>query len=61
MEISRLRDVKCPEAAFHVDGVQGFLRTPLDFKALHLQSYAFSGHLFVGPLGVGGLILDKCF
>ena len=61
MEISRLRDAKCPEAAFHVDGVQGFLRTPLDFKALHLQSYAFSAHKIHGPKGVGGLILEKSF
>lgn len=60
-EISRLRDAKCPEAALHVDGVQGFLRTPLDFKALHLQSYAFSAHKIHGPKGVGGLILAKDF
>ena len=44
-----------------MDGVQGFLRTPLDFKALHLQSYAFSAHKIHGPKGVGGLILERSF
>ncbi len=60
-ELSRLRDARCPQAAIHVDGVQGFLRVPLDFRALRIQSYAFSGHKIHGPKGVGGLIFQKDF
>ncbi len=60
-ELARLRDARCPQAAIHVDGVQGFLRVPLDFKGLGIQSYAFSGHKIHGPKGVGGLILRKDF
>ena len=58
-EISRLRDRKAPDAAIHVDGVQGFLRTGMDFNRLHIQSYAFSGHKIHGMKGTGALIVRK--
>ena len=58
-EIVRLRDQKAPGAAIHVDGVQGFLRMPLDFSRLGIQSYAFSGHKIHGLKGTGALILRK--
>lgn len=60
-EIVRLRDARCPQAAIHVDGVQGFLRVPLDFRGLRIQSYAFSAHKIHGPKGIGGLIFHKDF
>ncbi len=58
-EVERLRDRLCPEAAIHVDGVQGFLRLPVDFNGLGIQSYAFSGHKIHASKGVGGLIVEK--
>lgn len=58
-EVARLRDRLCPEAAIHVDGVQGFLRLPVDFNGLGIQSYAFSGHKIHASKGVGGLIVEK--
>lgn len=58
-EVARLRDWLCPEAAIHVDGVQGFLRLPMDFNGLGIQSYAFSGHKIHASKGVGGLIAAK--
>lgn len=58
-EVSAMRDQLCPQAAIHVDGVQGFLRTPLNFRALKIQSYAFSGHKIHACKGVGGLIFRK--
>jgi cysteine desulfurase len=58
-EIVKLRDRKAPEAAVHVDGVQGFLRMPLDFNRLGIQSYAFSGHKIHGLKGTGALIVRK--
>ena len=58
-EIVRLRNLKAPEAAIHVDGVQGFLRMPLEFNRLGIQSYAFSGHKIHGLKGSGALIIRK--
>lgn len=58
-EVVRLRNAHCPQAAIHVDGVQGFLRTPFDFNRLGVDSYAFSGHKIHASKGVGGLILRR--
>ncbi|MBQ7850711.1 MAG: cysteine desulfurase [Clostridia bacterium] len=57
--VVKLRDRLCPKAAIHVDGVQGFLRVPIHFGRLGIQSYAFSGHKIHASKGVGGLILRK--
>lgn len=56
-EICALRDRLAPQAAIHVDGVQGFLRIPFSFKTFNVQSYALSGHKIHGPKGVGALVL----
>ena len=58
-EIVKLRGRKSPNAAIHVDGVQGFLRVPLEFNRLGIQSYALSGHKIHGLKGTGALILRK--
>ena len=58
-EVVRLRDLHCPQAAIHVDGVQGFLRVPVNFARLGIQSYAFSGHKIHAVKGVGGLIVHR--
>lgn len=58
-EIAALRDRLCPEARFHVDGVQGFLRVPLDMRAWHIDSYALSGHKIHAPKGIGALVAVK--
>ena len=55
-EIARLRSQKCPEALFHVDAVQGFLRAPLDMQLFQITSVALSGHKIHGPKGVGALV-----
>ena len=56
-DIGRLRKEICPQAHFHVDGVQGFLRVPLDMTAMEVDSYALSGHKIHGPKGVGALVM----
>lgn len=56
-EIAALRNRICPGAAIHVDGVQGFLRVPIHFNRLGIQSYAFSAHKVHGLKGTGALIL----
>lgn len=56
-EIAALRARRAPEAHFHVDGVQGFLRVPFDMPGVQADSYALSGHKIHGPKGIGTLIL----
>ena len=58
-EIAALRNRICPGAAIHVDGVQGFLRVPLRFRKLGIQSYALSAHKIHGLKGTGALILAE--
>ena len=57
-EVVKLRDQVCPEAVFHVDGVQGFLRLPV-FLSNSIDSYALSAHKIHGPKGIGALALGK--
>lgn len=58
-EICVLRDRYAPQAAIHVDGVQGYLRVPLSFQKLNVQSYAISGHKIQAPKGVGALVVRE--
>ena len=58
-EIARLRDRRAPQAALHVDGVQGFLRVETAFNAWGLQSYALSGHKIHALKGTGALVTAK--
>lgn len=56
-EICALRDRLAPQAAIHVDGVQGYLRVPFSFRQYRVQSYALSAHKIHGPKGAGALVL----
>lgn len=57
--VAEMRNRLCPEAAIHVDGVQGYLRVPFDFSHSGIQSYAFSGHKIHALKGTGGLICSE--
>lgn len=54
--ISRLIRAKAPKAHFHVDGVQAFMKYPLDMKKLNIDSYSLSGHKIHTPKGIGALV-----
>jgi cysteine desulfurase len=56
-DVVALRDARAPQAAIHVDGVQGYLRVPFSMRALGVQTYAVSAHKVHGPKGVGALIV----
>ena len=58
-DIVRLRNEKAPGAAIHVDGVQGFMRVPVDFNKSGIQSYALSGHKIHALKGIGALVVRK--
>ena len=53
--LSSLLRAKAPQALLHVDGVQGFLRLPMNLRAAHVDLYTLSGHKIHGPKGIGAL------
>ena len=53
-DIPRIHALTRGRALLHVDGVQGFLRTPFSMKDAEL--YTFSGHKIHGPKGIGALV-----
>lgn len=44
---------------FHVDGVQAFLKIPVNLANLGVDLYTISAHKINGPKGVGALIVKK--
>ena len=58
-EIMSLKKRLCNQAFVHVDGVQGFLREPLELQSLGIDSYTLSGHKIHAPKGIGALVLRK--
>ncbi len=53
-DIPRIHALTRGRALLHVDGVQGFLRTPFSMKDAEL--YTLSGHKIHGPKGIGALV-----
>lgn len=58
-QVAALRQRLCPEAVFHVDGVQAFLRHRINLKQLNVDSYALSAHKIHGPKGMGALFIRQ--
>ena len=56
-EISRRVKEKNPRTLIHVDGVQGFMRVPMNMKRMGVDLYSLSAHKIHGPKGVGALAL----
>jgi len=55
--ISKMVREICPTCRLHVDGVQGFMREPIDFRLIDM--YTLSSHKIHGPKGVGALVIKK--
>ena len=51
--IAELKREFCPEAALHVDYVQGWNRLPLQLDNSGIDLASFSGHKIHGPKGIG--------
>ena len=48
----------CPDAIFHTDAVQGFLKVPFSAKVLGADLISVSSHKIHGPKGVGALYIS---
>lgn len=46
-------------ALFHVDGVQGFSKVPLDLINSKVDFYTFSSHKIHGPKGIGAIYIKN--
>lgn len=58
-QISKLKKRLCPRAVLHVDGVQGYMKIPVNLRNLAVDLYSFSAHKIHGPKGVAGLYVKN--
>lgn len=56
---AKLLKAKCPDALFHVDATQGYMKIPFTKSAIGADLITISSHKIGGPKGVGALIIDK--
>ena len=56
--MAKLTHRLCPDAIFHTDAVQGFLKVPFAAKTLGADLISVSSHKIHGPKGVGALYIS---
>ena len=57
-QMAKLTHKLCPNAIFHTDAVQGFLKIPFAAKALGADLISVSSHKIHGPKGAGALYIS---
>ena len=57
-QMAKLTHKLCPEAYFHTDAVQGFLKIPFQAKTLGADLISISSHKIHGPKGAGALYIS---
>ena len=57
-KMAKLTHRICPDAIFHTDAVQGFLKVPFSAKQLGADLISISSHKVHGPKGVGALYIS---
>ena len=57
-QMAKLTHKLCPEAFFHTDAVQGFLKIPFSAKTLGADLISISSHKVHGPKGAGALYIS---
>ena len=57
-QMAKLTHRFCPEAIFHTDAVQGFLKVPFAAKSLGADLISVSSHKIHGPKGCGALYVS---
>ena len=57
-QMAKLTHKLCPNALFHTDAVQGFLKVPFQAKSLGADLISISSHKVHGPKGAGALYIS---
>ena len=57
-QMAKLTHKLCPDAIFHTDAVQGFLKVPFSAKQLGADLITISSHKVHGPKGAGALYIS---
>ena len=57
-QMARLTHRLCPDAIFHTDAVQGFLKVPFAAKTMGADLISVSSHKIHGPKGCGALYVS---
>ena len=57
-KMAKLTHRLCPDAVFHTDAVQGFLKVPIQAKSLGADLISISSHKVHGPKGCGALYIS---
>ena len=57
-QMAKLTHKICPNAIFHTDAVQGFLKIPFSAKTLGADLISISSHKIHGPKGAGALYIS---
>jgi cysteine desulfurase len=57
-QMAKLVHKLCPDAIFHTDAVQGFLKVPFAAKTLGADLISVSSHKIHGPKGAGALYIS---
>ena len=57
-QMAKLTHRICPDAVFHTDAVQGFLKVPFQAKMLGADLITVSSHKIHGPKGAGALYIS---
>ena len=57
-QMAKLTHKICPDAIFHTDAVQGFLKIPFTTKTLGADLISVSSHKVHGPKGAGALYIS---
>ena len=57
-KMAKLTHKICPDAFFHTDAVQGFLKVPFSAKTLGADLISVSSHKIHGPKGAGALYIS---
>lgn len=57
-QMAKLTHRLCPDAIFHTDAVQGFLKVPFQAKTLGADLISVSSHKIHGPKGAGALYIS---
>lgn len=60
-QMAKLTHKLCPDALFHTDAVQGFLKVPFNAKTLGADLITVSSHKVHGPKGAGALYISPKF